>query len=307
MKRIVSLGAKFALTVIGVSMVASVGSAQTSVTAFAPFTATPTAGVWFESDVRPGGTASIVDLTGVGGNLEGAQPLPVGAAKLTTNFISGDDKAEVAVANSYGTAGDIIPTLQVGYDWHKASNAGQNQNAAPSLKLTFYNAVCDETPGGDCYATLIYEPYQNGFGNFPTQDLWQRSDATATSGGWWTTGGFGAPNGAGGCGAAVCPTLADWLATLTPDFAQAELVAVSVGVGSYNNGQIGFFDNVTISHSSGAGFSEAYDFNPAPSFSSVGECISTLIGNNCSGLRGRARATCNHEQQMACFDLFGVQ
>lgn len=46
---------------------------------------------------------------------------------------------------------------------------------------------------------------------------------------------------------------------------------------------------------------------PAPEFESVGECVSTLIGENCAGLTGRGRAQCNHDQQMTCFDLFGVQ
>lgn len=44
---------------------------------------------------------------------------------------------------------------------------------------------------------------------------------------------------------------------------------------------------------------------PPPEFNSLGECISTLIGEECSGLTGRNRAQCNHEQQMFCFDLFG--
>lgn len=46
---------------------------------------------------------------------------------------------------------------------------------------------------------------------------------------------------------------------------------------------------------------------PPPSFDSLGDCISTLIGENCSGLKGRSRAECNHTQQMACFDIFGVK
>ncbi|MDT7043612.1 hypothetical protein [Candidatus Nitronereus thalassa] len=289
----------------GVLAFASTVFAQTTVTGFAPNPTPnpPTPGVWFESDVRIGGTASIADLTGLGGDLETNQPLPNGAAKLTTDSTN-PAKAEVAVANSFGTASSIIPTIGIGYSWHKASNAGQNLNAAPSIKLTFFNPVCDETIGGDCFATLVYEPYQNGFGNNPAQDVWMRSDLNQIVGGWWTTGGFGAPNGAGGCGAPVCPTLADWLTTLTPDFGQADLVAVSVGVGSFNQGQIGYFDKVDIT---GTNADASYDFEPAPQFKNLGQCISTLIADNCAGLKGKARATCNHEQQMTCFDLFGVK
>lgn len=279
--------------------------AQTTVTSFSPNPSPdpPAPGVWFESDVRTGGTASIADLTGVGGDLETNQPLASGAAKLTTDLTNAA-KAEVAVANSFGTASAIIPTIEIGYSWHKANNANQNLNAAPALKLTFFNPVCDETPGGDCFATLVYEPYQNGFGNFPAQDEWKRSDLNQIVGGWWTTGGFGAINGFGGCGAPLCPTLADWLSTLTADFGQADLVAVSVGVGSFNQGQIGYFDKVDIS---GTDANASYDFEPAPQFTSVGQCVSTLIADNCAGLKGKARATCNHEQQMTCFDIFGVK
>jgi hypothetical protein len=49
---------------------------------------------WSKTDVRPGGTADIVDLTGTGGNLENNQPLPDGALKLTTDATNAA-KAEV--------------------------------------------------------------------------------------------------------------------------------------------------------------------------------------------------------------------
>ncbi|MEX2493941.1 MAG: hypothetical protein WD425_19540 [Nitrospirales bacterium] len=277
--------------------------AQTTVTSFAPKSDPPPVGVWYEADVRTGGTASVSDLTGVEGDLENNQPLPIGAAKLTTD-LTNEAKAEVAIINNYGQADTIIPTLEIGYSWHKASNAGQNLNAAPSLKLTFYNPVCDQTTSEDCFATLVYEAYQNGFGNEPPLDEWQRSDLNQNVGGWWTTGGFGAPDGMGGCGPTPCPTLLEWLDTLSLDFGQADLVAVSVGVGSYNPGQIGYFDNVVIT---GTNADASYDFEPAPQFETLGQCTSSLIADNCTGLTGKARATCNHEQQMACFDLFNIQ
>jgi hypothetical protein len=277
----------------------------TTVTAFAPVSSAPVPGVWYAADVRTGGSVGIVDLAGLGGDLEAGQPLPTGAARLTTD-LTNTAKAEVAVANNFGILGGIIDTIRVGYSWHKATTVeGANLNAAPSLKLTFYNPVCDETPGADCYATLVYEPYMNGFGNFPTPDVWQRSDLDASTGGWWTTGGFGHPNGYGGCGnLPACPTLAQWLAGSTPDFAQATLVDVRVGVGTYNPGQTGYFDNVTIA---GTAADASYDFNPPVRFTTVGECNSFLIAKNCSALKGRDRATCNHAQQTTCFDIFGVK
>lgn len=36
----------------------------------------------------------------------------------------------------------------------------------------------------------------------------------------------------------------------------------------------------------------------------LGQCISTLIQQNCSGLQGNSRATCNKQQQTFCFNLF---
>lgn len=289
----------------GIIALASSALAQTTVTSFAPSTNT-TAGVWFENDVRTGGTASIADLTGVTGNLETAQPLPVGAAKITTDFTN-DAKAEVGVGDNYGTVAGILSTLQVSYAWHKAANAGQNLNAAPSLKLSFYNPSCvdaSNNPGLDCFGALVYEAYQNGFGNHPAVDTWNTSSVDYTNGKWWWTGGFGSPNQAGG---PADKTLAQWqalLSSLSTDFAGASLVLVSIGVGSYNQGQVGYFDNVTIA---GTNADASYDFEPAPTFETLGECISTLIADDCTGLKGKGRAMCNHASQMTCFDLFGVK
>jgi hypothetical protein len=295
---------------IGLAIMALANSAfaQTTVTAFAPSTNT-TSGVWFENDVRPGATASVSDLTGISGDLETNQPLPIGAAKLTTDFTN-EAKAEVGVADAYGQAGSVLTSLQVAYSWHKAANVGQNPNAAPSIKLSFFNPSCiDATnnPGLDCFGALVYEPYQNGFGNNPALDTWNTSALDYNTGMWWWTGGFGSPNQGGG---PADKTLAEWhllLSGLSSDFASADLVLVSIGVGSYNQGQVGYVDDVTISHTFGSGYSASYDFEPPPEFETLGECISTLIADNCTGLTGKARATCNHEQQLACFDLFDVK
>lgn len=293
-----------ATLIAGLMALAGQAFAQTTVTAFASSTNTAP-GVWFESDVRVGGTASVADLTGTGGDLETNQPSPIGAARLTTDFTNAA-KAEVGVYDAYGQAGSILSTLQVAYSWHKAANPGQNLNAAPSIKLTFFNPSCvDATnnPSLDCFGALVYEPYQNGFGNNPAVDTWNTSALDYYTGLWWWTGGFGSPNQGGG---PANMTLGQWdtlLSSLSTDFSGADLVLVSVGVGSFNQGQVGYFDDVTVSHSSGS-YSVSYDFDPGPQFETLGECISTLIADNCSSLKGRARASCNHEQQMACFDLF---
>ena len=250
------------VTVIGAVLLAPPAIAQTIVTSFAPST-NVTPKVWFENDVRPGGSASIVDLTGEGGDLEFSQPLPKGAAKLTTDFTNAA-KAEVAVLDTYGKPQDIFSTISLAYSYYKATNAGNNTFAAPSIKLTFFNSVCDDpASAGDCFFTLIYEPYWNGSNGpgvvtAPPLDTWTSVAIDDTTGVFWTSGGFGLANGAGG---PPFYTLAGALAAASSDFADSDLLAVSMGVGTFNQGQIDYFDDVSIDIS-GTGYSESYDFEP---------------------------------------------
>lgn len=227
----------------------------TKVSAFAAPVAAPVPGVWYASSIFPGGNASVVSLSGAGGDLEFSQPLPSGAAQLTTNVTLGA-KAEVGVRNVYGVAASIIPSLGIGYNWYKATTSEQDPAAAASIKLTFSNSACDETASGDCVATLVYQPSQNGF--VPPTDTWQRSDLGNDTGVWSTTGGFGFGGTAGAC---PCKTLNQWLTESTPDFAQSLLISVSVGIGDRQYGQNGYFDNVTIS---GTSADATYDFDIAP-------------------------------------------
>jgi len=269
MRRFVAVSV--AVSGMALAMLAQPALAQTKVYSFAPSSNT-TPGVWFMNDVRMAGTASIVDLTGIGGTLDSGQPLPIGAAKLTTLYDNGD-KAEVGVLDSYGKPQDIVATLKLAYSYYKASTPG-NAFAAPSIKLTFYNPVCDDpASAGDCFFTLTYEPYWNGSNGpgvvtAPLPNTWTAVVIDSTTGVFWTSGGFGLANGAGG---PPFYTLAGVLAAASSDFADSDLVMVSVGVGTYNQGQIGYFDAVKISHSYSAGYSAYYDFEPAgPAYSCDG-------------------------------------
>lgn len=214
-----------------------------------------TIGQWAATDIRAGGTASIVDLSGVGGNLENNNPLPTGAARLTTGFANGD-KAEIGIASNFGVAGNIASSLNVGYSYYKEAVAGGNASAAPSLKLTF------DLPGysGDGYITFVYEPTYNQSSNpgtstaVPTGD-WATVSIDWDNGLFWQTGGFGQANQAGG---GPVRTLADWSNILDTAFLDSTLVGISVGVGTYNQGQDGYFDNVSISHN--GGLDVTYDF-----------------------------------------------
>jgi len=231
--------------------------AQTIVSEFAS-SANTDLGVWFENDVRPGGAADIVDLSGLGGDLEMNQPAGVAAALLTTDFTNAA-KSEVGVIGNYGSPDDIFSSFSLSYAFYKAGNSGQNAFAAASVKLTFSNPVCDDVASaGDCFIQLVYEPYLNG--PVPTLDTWTAVNINENTGLFWATGGFGTGNSAGG---PPLNTLADWRATLSSDFGDSTLLLVSIGVGSFNQGQIAYFDQVNISHSFGAGINESYDFDLA--------------------------------------------
>ncbi len=179
--------------VVGLLALASPALAQTTVTSIAPVCIN--AGEWCVNELTAGGTVSIADLTGISGDLENNQPLPIGAALLTTDFTDGA-RAEAGVFNGYGTPDGILSTLSITYSYHKASNPGQNAFAAPSLKIPVSNPVCDETDPVDCFGTLVYEPTWNQPGNegssvaVPT-NVWTTVIIDQNNGLFWWTGGFG--------------------------------------------------------------------------------------------------------------------
>jgi hypothetical protein len=257
------------LTAIVVAVIASVLSvsarADVTVTQFDPSYVAN--GQWYLSDMRFGGTATLVDLTGEGGDLESNQPLPIGAALLTTTLGDNADKAEVGVADDYGLASAVLNAVELAYSYYKETVGGGNAFAAPSLKLTVYTAG----GAGDNYGQLVYEPTWNqpgGGSQASPADAWQHLTITPAtgggdgdgSGGWWWSGGFEVPSGAGG---PPLRSLAEWATTFAAadptDFANARVVQVSVGVGTYNLGQIGYFDRVSIT---GTSADCTYDFEP---------------------------------------------
>ena len=233
-------------------------------------------GVWTQGPLAGGGTNAIVDLTGLGGNLENSAPLPTGAANLTTGF-SNADRAELAVGDNFGLVSNVFTNgLSLGYSYHKATVAGGNAFAAPALKLAFSKGgTCTS---GDCFVQLVYEPTWNQPANpgaslvVPT-DVWTNIVISLTDGLFWGTGGFGEPNTAGG---PPLRTLADWLTAFDADFPLASLVGLSVGVGTFNQGQNGYFDNVSIVYD---GFGERiYDFEVAATVPEPGTVMSFAVG-----------------------------
>lgn len=247
------------------------------------------ADAWYISDVTAGGSASIVSLSGTGGNLENHQPLPTGAALLTTNNTT-SAKAEVSTWADYGLASVILNQLTVGYSFFKPS--GTDQPAAPAIKLVISAAGGT----GDNYGALIYEPYWNTGGTVPVDDWVNVSINSSTgsgsdaTGGWWWNGGFDISNGAGG---PPLRSLSEWLTAFQTagdaDFANAHVIGLQVGVGTYNANQADYFDNVSIQV--GNAPAKVYNFEVgAASVPDAGATVGLLLAGLMSlGLIARRR------------------
>ena len=254
-------------------------SATVTVNSFAPYTTTPSNGIWYDMRVEAGGDTSIVDLTGLGGNLENNQPLPIGAALLTTGSAN-PDVAHVGVADAYGNASNILTdvNLEIAYSYYKGSAGDLNAYAAPAIRLTLTNP----TAVGDGYGSLVYEPYWQTDPLAPvTPDDWISAVITSTSGLFWWDGGFGQPNSFGG---PPLRTLSDWVSVFDSDFTDADLFALSVGVGTYNQGQTGYFDDVGLSYT---GYDARYDFEPIPEPGTAWLVLIGLVGLFLCGRRAR--------------------
>lgn len=211
-------------------------------------------GSWFVSQAAASGSASVVSLSGVGGKLESDQPLPSGAARLTT-ALDNASRIDVAVRDDYGLAGNILRSLALSYSYYRENQPGGNTSAAPSLKLTFFNS----NYVGDGFVTLVYEPYwqPNGVVNNPIAGEWIDATISFSTGLFWQNGGFGQASSAGG---PPLRTLEGWLATFDSGFGGAELTQISIGMGTFNQGVTGYFDDVRVAHSFGGGYSANYDF-----------------------------------------------
>jgi hypothetical protein len=227
-----------------------------------------------------------VDLTGQGGNLENTQPLPTGAARITTDGTNAS-MGEVGVRDNYGVVSSIINSINLAYSYFKQAPSG-DAASAPSLKLNFVNPAFNPlvtTVPNRGFTTLVYEPYWNSGGTVAT-DTWLTDSIDATHGLFWTTGGFGQPNGAGG---PPLNTLADWItafdSTSGGAFSNATLYEVKVGIGSFQPNQVGYFDKVVINGTSVA--DTTYDFQaaaavPLPAAAWMGMSLVGGVG----GLRG---------------------
>ena len=245
-----------------------------------------TVNAWYYDDVRPGGSASIQNLTGMGGNLETAQPLPTGAARLTTDSTTAA-KAQVSTYADFGLASQVLSSINLSYSYYK--NVNLELFAAPSLKLTIYNPA----GVGDSYGTLIYEPNWNqgvnGSGAVPSGS-WQSVAIDENTGagsdageGWWWNGGFNVGTSSAG---PPIKSLAEWSASFraSTNYTDARVVAMSVGVGTYNINQDDYFDAVSIKTGN---IDKTYDFQ-ARSVPDGGSTLA-LMGMAFAGIAGLRR------------------
>lgn len=215
---------------------------------------------WEQTLQAGDGSVEIVDLSSNGGNLENNAPLPTGAARFET-LDSNADRAEIAVEGDFGRVSDIFKSgLNFSYSLFKEETG--EDFGAPSMKLAFYNPDVTATGDDRGYTQLIFEPNWNQPGaagsstEVPAGD-WVDYSFGFDTGVLWSSQGFGTFNSAGG---SPLLTLEDWLTEFNSDFLGANLLSVSIGLGTYNKNNVGYVDNVGIS---GTSADATYDFEAA--------------------------------------------
>ena len=222
-----------------------------------------------------GATASIVNYDGLG------------AARLTTG-LNNNDQAEILISGSFGNFGNLLtdPDLSFEYKFLKASDAAGAPSAAsfaaPALRLVLY----DENFSGDGSLTIKYEHYWNiGNAVVPT-DSWITANLDYTQGAMWSSGGLGLANSSGGPPLFNLQNILDGTASSTAalsdnlvvDFSallDAELIGIQLSVGSYNQGQDGYVDYLSMT--TGAG-TTTYDFQVVPVPAAAWLFGSALVG-----------------------------
>jgi hypothetical protein len=150
-----------------------------------------------------------------------------------------------ATACNQGPVGDVLGDVsEIAYSWHVANDGGFSY-AAPAVKLlvdtadtngtstTHFETIADKI--------LVYEPYLQS-GAMMAEDVWIDETITATQGLFWlvdlTPGGS---TTLGGISRSDLRTLSSWDAAMG---GTGEIVALQLGVGSYNQGVSSWVDSL---------------------------------------------------------------
>jgi hypothetical protein len=217
-----------------------------------------------------------------------------GALKMTTVLDNNSKSAYYLVddSGSFGIFGDLLNQgLDLEYSFLKqADQQGAPiaaAFAAPALTLGLYN----ESFNGDGYIELKYEHYWN-IGNAAVPlETWTVANINSSAGQMWGNGGLDLPNTGGGPRFYSFNDILNGTASSTGlftsdipsiDFSSllsADLVNISVQVGSYNQGQTGYVDYVKMTTDQG---STTWDFqanaNQVPEPSSIAILVIALSG-----------------------------
>lgn len=184
---------------------------------------------WSTADTRPGGTVSIVTTYGAPAGLGR------GSVQLTTDATNAA-KAQIMTQEGAGTPLSQVSRLSY---W-------TYQQSGPAHAAAGFNLVIDANgpaPGG--FATLVWEPYQNGTVLPQTWQFWD-----LTQGKWWSTRQInGVAPSPGGPPTATLGQIAAW----NPD---AVVLGFGANVGSYNPSYVVATDGLTFNETT-------YDFEPA--------------------------------------------
>jgi hypothetical protein len=222
-----------------------------------------------------------------------------GALKMTTGLNNDSKSAYYLVDDSdsgsfrsFGIFGELLNQgLDLEYSFLKqADQQGapiEAAFAAPALTLGLYN----ESFNGDGYIELKYEHYWN-IGNAAVPlETWTVANINNSAGQMWGNGGLDLPNTSGGPRFYSFNDILNGTASSTGlftsdissiDFSSllsADLVNISVQVGSYNQGQTGYVDYVKMTTDQG---STTWDFqanaNQVPEPSSIAILVIALSG-----------------------------
>lgn len=267
---------------LAIALSVSTGWAQTTVISeLLPTSGNPAEGTWVITTQNGNASIGITGLSGQGGNLENNAPGGAGGAFHFQTHFDNSDKATITTYSSFGNAVSVLQNLSISYSYYKATVSGGNAYAAPAIRLTIESS----SGTGDNYGQLVYEPYWN-ISNSATQtplDTWQTIDIDSSTGGgdgdiiggWWWTGGFEIDNGAGG---PPLRSLDEWVSAFLAadmDFLTGEVTAISIGVGSYNQGVEAYVD--TITYSIDGGSNASFSVSPVPEPSSFAMILSAAI------------------------------